>query len=178
VSALVRDQETDAALDALDLIGDLLRRTLATESERETPLQVEIEYARTYLKLMALRFSDRLRVTWQVPAELLECLVPPLILQPLIENAIRHGVSRRTSAGRIVIAAGGRDQLLTLTVTDDGDGPSNEWESSNGGLGLANTRSRLEQLYGPAGGVTLSRGAEEGAVATVTLPLRRPGAEP
>jgi hypothetical protein len=179
VSALVRDQETEAALDALDLIGDLLRRTLATEAERETPLQVEIEYARTYLKLMALRFSDRLRVTWQVPAELLECLVPPLILQPLIENAIRHGVSRRTTAGRIVIAAGRRDHLLTLSVTDDGDGPSNGWESNaNGRRGLANTRSRLEQLYGPAGGVTLSRGAgAEGAVATVTLPLRRSGEE-
>jgi signal transduction histidine kinase len=174
VSALVRDQETDAALEALDLMGDLLRRTLATESERETPLRVEIEYARTYLKLMTLRFSDRLRVSWQVPPELLECLVPPLLLQPLIENAIRHGVARRISAGRIVIAAGSGDHILTISVTDDGEGPPADWNRANGGRGLSNTRSRLEQLYGPPAGLTLSRADEAGgAVATVTLPLHR-----
>ncbi len=174
MSALVRDQETDAALDALDLMGDLLRRTLATGSERETPLPGGDEYARTYLKLMALRFSDRLRVSWQVPPELLECLVPPLLLQPLLENAIRHGVARRISAGRILIAAESQDHTLTISVTDDGEGPPADWNRANGGRGLSNTRARLEQLYGPPAGLTLGRAGEDGgAVATVTLPLRR-----
>jgi two-component system, LytTR family, sensor kinase len=166
ITALVRDQQTKSALATLALLSDLLRSVLTADAAHEVPLGEEITFIEQYLGIMEVRYSDRLRVTWSVPDELRHARVPTFVLQPLVENAIRHGVAKRTDAGRIEIAARRAGDRLVLTVTDDGPGPNG---SGNGGVGLANTRARLEHLYGDASVVL--EGTAPGAVATITMPL-------
>jgi two-component system, LytTR family, sensor kinase len=167
ITALVRDRDTQGALDTLAKLSDLLRSVLAPDAADEVSLGDELAFVERYLGIMEVRFSDRLRVTWDVPDELRVAQVPALVLQPLVENAIRHGIARSTAAGRIEIAARRRDDRLVLTVRDDGPGPSDT--VSAGGVGLRNTRARLEHLYGEAG-VTLTANGAGGALATVTMP--------
>jgi LytS/YehU family sensor histidine kinase len=166
ITALVRDQETKSALSTLALLSDLLRSVLKADGAHEVALGDEIAFIEQYLGIMEVRFSDRLRVVWSVPDELRRARVPTFVLQPLVENAIRHGIAKRTDAGRIEIAARRSGDRLILTVTDDGPGPNG---TSNGGVGLANTRSRLEHLYGDA--TVVLEPAPRGAVATITMPL-------
>ncbi len=167
ITALVRDNETRGALDMLSLLSDLLRSVLTGDTTDEITLGEEIVFLEKYLGIMAVRFSDRLRVTWDVPDALREARVPMFVLQPLVENAIRHGISRRTEAGRVEIAARRTDDRLVLTVRNDGPVPNPE---IRGGLGLRNTRERLARLYGDAT-VTLAAGDRtHGAVATITMP--------
>jgi two-component system, LytTR family, sensor kinase len=166
ITALVRDQETKSALATLALLSDLLRSVLTADAVHEVALSDEITFIEQYLGIMEVRFSDRLRVTWKVPAELRQARVPTFVLQPLVENAIRHGIAKRTEAGRIEIAARRAGDRLVLTVADDGPGPNG---SGNGGVGLANTRARLEHLYGDA--TVVLEGTAPGALATITMPL-------
>ena len=166
ITALVRDQETRSALATLARLSDLLRSALAANTAHEVSLADELGFIEQYLGIMEVRYSDRLHVTWQVPPDLRSARVPTFVLQPLVENAIRHGIAKRTEAGRIEIAARRAGDQLVLTVTDDGPGPNGV---ANGGVGLANTRERLRRLYGNAT-VELAAGAP-GAVATITMPL-------
>ena len=166
ITALVRDQETKSALATLARLSDLLRSVLTADAAHEVSLGDEITFIEQYLGIMEVRFSDRLRVTWNVPAELRGARVPTFVLQPIVENAIRHGIAKRTEAGRIEIAARQIGDRLVLTVSDDGPGPNG---NGNGGVGLANTRERLRRLYGDAT-VELGQG-KPGAIATITMPL-------
>jgi two-component system, LytTR family, sensor kinase len=166
ITALVRDQETRSALATLARLSDLLRSVLTVNTAHEVSLAEELGFIEQYLGIMEVRYSDRLHVTYQVPTDLRGARVPTFVLQPLVENAIRHGIAKRTEAGRIDIAARRVGDHLVLTVSDDGPGPNG---SANGGVGLANTRERLRRLYGDAT-VELAPG-ELGAVATITMPL-------
>ena len=180
VTVLVRDGRNETAERVLELLGDVLRATLRGGGEHKVPLHQELDLARHYLGIEEVRFSDRLRVNFDVETGLEDALVPTLVLQPLIENAIRHGISRSSDAGHIDIRVFNRDDRLILEVTDDGPGPRAPIAPAapSGGVGLANTRSRLAVLYDNAT-CELLDGPGRGATARVEIPLegsRQPAA--
>ena len=158
-----RGAEADAVLDHL---GALFHKVQHSTSRVELPLAEELELAREYLAIEEARFRDRLQARISAPADTLGCLVPPLILQPLVENAVRHGISALSSARTVEVTAAMRDGRLLLTIRDDGPGIGAPSAAAGSGTGLRNTRERLAQLYGeratlaiesPPGGGTLVR---------------------
>ncbi|MFY2560244.1 sensor histidine kinase [Corallococcus terminator] len=174
IVVLVRERETDTAARMLVLLGDILRGLLRQGATQEVSLREEVAVLSRYLEIQQLRFQDRLRVDWEVDEALLDAWVPHLVLQPLVENAIRHGVSARTAAGVLRIRARRQGAALVLEVEDDGPGLPEGFDLERGpGIGLSNTRARLSQLYGDAGRVVVAPPREGvGTVATVTLPFQ------
>jgi LytS/YehU family sensor histidine kinase len=170
VGALVRARDHDGAIRVIAELSDLLRAQLRRDAPDEVPLRDEIAFVERYLAIEQVRFRDRLRVRWEVAPDTTDAVVPRLLLQPLAENAIRHGIGRSSSAGLVVISSVRRGDWLELTVTDDGPGPSPH--ADNGGLGLATARTRLRHAYGPTADVTLSRAEGGGAIALARLPFR------
>jgi len=145
ISALVRSDPA-AADRTISALADLLRLSLQSGDTQEVPLRQELDFLRRYLEIEQTRFEDRLRVAFDIAEPALAGQLPVLILQPLVENAIRHGLAPRTSPGSLRIAAARREGLLCVEIEDDGMGlPS---EGVREGVGLANARARLEQLYG------------------------------
>jgi two-component system LytT family sensor kinase len=120
-----------------------------------------------------VRFADRMTVRFDLAPDTLAAQVPSMVLQPLVENAVKHGIARRRAAGRIEVRARRLDDRLELSVRDDGPGFGEEQAGGRTGVGLANTRARLEQLYGP-GGFEMYRGSGPGggALVRITLPFR------
>lgn len=173
VAGLVRRREPDKAIETLTRLGDLLRATLDGEMPSEVPLADELELLGRFLDIEQVRFGDRLRVAWDVEPGTRSGLVPPLILQPLVENALRHGIAQRPGPGLLCIAAKRDGDRLELTVRDSGRGLA----TANGrglreGIGLSNTRARLEQLYGRHEvAMELADVAAGGAQARVVLPF-------
>ena len=177
ITVLVRDQDTAAASRMLSLLSDVLRQVLRTDQSHEVSLADELSFLERYLAIEQVRFSDRLRVVMDVDETLQEARVPPFLLQPLVENALRHGIARRDHAGRIEIAARRDGDDLVLEVRDDGPGIELHGGRRDGsGVGLANVRERLTTMYGSSAYLTLRSpiGAAGGTAATVTLPLRLP----
>jgi signal transduction histidine kinase len=171
VASLIRVKEDQAAIKMLVGLSDLLRLALRNRDAQEVPLRDELDFVRHYLSVEGIRFQDRLKVRIDVAPDVpMDAPVPHLILQPLVENAIRHGVEKRAAAGSVVVDVMRVDGMLRLRVTDDGPGPA---ANGNGrrGVGLSNTRERLAHLYGTRHGFDLSAGAEGGAVATVDVPM-------
>ena len=160
------------AADAMVIrLGKLLRRSLEYTSEAEVSLDREIEVLTAYLDLHRMRHGDRLTATIDVDPSLRRALVPPMILQPLVENSLRHGINRRSTSGSIAISAERVGDRLCLAVRDDGVGlPERLVE----GVGLSNTRTRLRQLYGDDHSFVLSPRTGGGTEASVELPLRIP----
>jgi two-component system, LytTR family, sensor kinase len=155
-----------AAADAmLGHLSTLLRRALARGQGHEVPLSEELALLEEYLAIVLVRFGERVRITRTIDAAALPGLVPQLLLQPLVENAIEHGVARRAGAGAISIEARREGPELRIRVRDDGPGLA---EPRAEGVGLGSTRLRLEELYGSEGRLTLESGA--GLVVTVVLP--------
>jgi two-component system LytT family sensor kinase len=150
-------------------LGALLRHTTETGSQ-QVPLEREIDFLRAYLEIEQARFHDRLTVTIDVPEALLACPVPSLILQPLVENAIRHGTSRLASAGTVRVAAVKDGDALVLRVADNGPGMRAPGAGGGAGVGLRNIRSRLRHLYGERGSLELNRVEGGGLEAAVSLP--------
>jgi len=139
-------------------------------------LSDELRFLERYLAIEQVRFSDRLTVRFDVDDALLDAAVPEFLLQPLVENALRHGIAQRTDAGAVEVSARRGDDTLVLSVTDNGPGPHAGHRDGNGnGLGLANMRERLTTLYGSRAQLALRArpGTERGTVATVTIPFRR-----
>lgn len=148
VSALM-DEDLEQARRMLVRLGDLLRMTLETEGTHEVPLQQELESTELYLDIERVRFPDQLEVELLVDAEAMDALVPSLILQPLVENAIRHGVAPLEEGGRVTVRARLEDGSLVLQVTDNGAGRSSPAaHDGRVGVGLTNVRARLNELYG------------------------------
>lgn len=172
VAMLIRNGESERAVEMTAGLGELLRWSLNENTEQEVTLEQELEFIRRYLALEQIRFSDRLRVEIEVPAELRLALVPNLILQPLVENAIRHGVAQSSSAGIVRIEARRANEWLELFVQDDGKGLPNDWELAPG-VGLGNTRERLTQLYGERAELTLQNASPTGVVARLKIPYRQ-----
>jgi hypothetical protein len=148
-SGLVRKHDNDAAVDMLARLGDLLRMTLDREMPAEVALSEEMQYLGRFLDIELVRFGDRLRVAWDVEPDVRNALVPPLILQPLVENALRHGIARRPGPAQLRVAARRTGLHLELTVRDSGEGLVGDGRAPRDGIGLSNTRARLAELYGP-----------------------------
>lgn len=169
IGQLWRSGQADNADEMLDRLGSLFHRVQDSTDQQEIPLGDELEMVREYLAIEQARFPDRLRCYIDASGDTLDVPVPPLILQPLVENAVRHGVSRTSTAGRIDVAAVVENGTLTLTVRDDG--PGIDTSSTNGrGTGIRNTRERLAELYGSAGSLDVRRDPAGGSVATLTIP--------
>ena len=149
IVGLVRDNKNQAAVSMLVGLSDLLRHALEHSSQQEVELSEELNFIKLYLDIQQMRFSDRLQIEIDVDVGVLKALVPNLILQPLTENALRHGIGRSVASGLVGISAHNEDGFLKLTVFDNGAGLTSDWQlKSSGGIGLANTAGRLQQLYG------------------------------
>ena len=168
IVVLVRQHRTDEADQMLTNLSELLRRTLAAWQTQEVPLHLEIEFINLYLDIQRVRFQDRLTVEMSLSPVTLNALVPSLLLQPLVENAIRHGVSKTNAPVRIELKSNLRDSFLEIQVCDDGPGLS--VEISGNGVGLSNTRARLQHLYREKQSLRLDSPAGGGTIATVLLP--------
>jgi two-component system, LytTR family, sensor kinase len=168
ISVLMR-KDVEAADRMLLQLSSLLRQALARNTAHKIPLRQEMEFLSRYLEIEQTRFHDRLSVRMEIDPAALEALVPQLIFQPLVENAIRHGVAEREAGGIIEIRAERRGGLLHLEVRDNGPGMSAE--DFNEGVGLANTRARLDHLYGAEGRFHLRNADEGGLVVAATIPF-------
>lgn len=167
-----------AADRMLNRLSDLLRLALASASRPETTLEHEIQFVQAYVEIQRARFGDGLLLTVDVAPQLRTVLVPSLILQPLVENSIRHGFGPQPGRGTIRVRASSDGAALTLEVVDDGAGPAPASATRRAGLGLANARQRLDQLYPGRSLLSLEPAQGGGAVATVRLPLRYPPRDP
>ncbi|MGE0554274.1 MAG: sensor histidine kinase [Gemmatimonadales bacterium] len=145
---LWRSGRSDEADRVLDHLGRLFHKVQDSTARTEIPMEEEIEMVTDYLAIEATRFRDRLRAEVRVDQTALGCRVPPLILQPLVENAVRHGISATSTAGRLQVGAAVREGVLEISVVDDGPGIDAPTRSPGSGTGLRNTRERLKQLYG------------------------------
>lgn len=168
VTVIVRDRDTATATRMLEQLGDMLRRVMRPGRPQEVPLAEELEFVRQYLGIETVRFSDRLQPTFAVDPAVLGAAVPEFLLQPLVENAVRHGLARREGAMLLRIEARREGDQLVLYVIDDGPGPVGPGE----GVGLGTTRERLATLYGGRARLELTTTAEGGARVTVRLPYR------
>jgi len=171
--ATLMHEDVDAADEMMTNLATLLRRTLNQSNAYEIPLRDEIELLNIYLEIERTRFQDRLTTLVDAPETVLDALVPRLILQPLVENAVRHGISRRPGAGCIEVRAWREGDQLNLTVRNDGPEPE---ASSGSGFGLANTRARLAQHYENRCHFALRPAATGGAIAEIAIPYLPAGA--
>jgi two-component system, LytTR family, sensor kinase len=170
ISVLMQD-DARAANRMLIRLSELLRVALKNETAQEISLRQELEFLRGYLEIEQTRFQDRLQVDFDVDAAALDSLVPNLILQPLVENAIKHGIAPRAEAGTIRVEAKRENGRVRLVVRDDGSGLK-ESKNQSGGIGLANTRARLEKLYGAEHSFELRSPASGGLEVKVSIPFR------
>jgi signal transduction histidine kinase len=169
IGQLWRAGRSDDADAVLEQLGSLFSRVQTSTSRLEVTLAEELELVKAYLAIEEVRFRDRLRTTVQASPAALDCLVPPLLLQPLVENAIRHGISAVSSAGRVDINAGVDRGWLQLTVTDDGPGIESRSPQPGTGTGLRNTRERLTQLYGGAADLRIETPPAGGTAVTIRI---------
>jgi hypothetical protein len=177
VAALVRRRSNQRALEVVLGLSELLRSTLDRSDRQLVPLHEELDFVRRYVALQRTRFEDRLRVSFEIDDSLLDEPVPWLVLQPLVETAIRHGVAPRANGGSVVIRARRTPEGLALEVEDDGPGPASASGDENRGIGLDNTRSRLHQLYHDAASLSLGRVDDHTlAVARIPTPSALPEA--
>ena len=171
IMVLVRQQRGTQAEEMLARLSDLLRCVLEDVDAQQIPLRRELEYLRLYLSIEQVRFQDRLDIQISADDTALDAAVPHMGLQPIVENAVRHGIGRAAAAGTIRISALRAEQVLIIRVVDDGPGLGTADVLDGRGIGLANTRARLHQLYGDAASLKVENG-ERGVVATMTMPYR------
>lgn len=169
IAVLVRGGDSRDAARVVEQLSDVLRRTLA-HKENETALDEELELVRQYLAVEQARFSDRLRPEFDIDPSTLTAAIPTFALQHLVENAVRHGIARRTEAGRVVIATRRDGGMLEVTVEDDGPGIADDAPQLPG-HGLENTRERLRTLYGDRASLAVTRKAQ-GTIATLRVPFK------
>lgn len=172
IVVLVRQRKAREAEQTIALFSDLLRLVLADVDTQEVPLHRELEYLRLYLAIEQVRFQDRMRVELQPESATLDASVPHMCLQPIVENAIRHGIGASSSAGRISIHSQLSLNQLLISVQDDGPGLPPGFSPRQYGIGLANTQARLEQLYGSAAQLVIQSAADGGTLVTMALPYR------
>ena len=172
IAALVHE-DPEMAEQTIARLGELLRLFLATSSIQEVSLREEIRVLDLYLDIERARFEERLQVRYEVPEPVREATVPNLVLQPLVENSIRHGIGKRAEPGWISVAADREGNSLVLRVTDNGEGLRvDPLKPVRRGMGLAITRGRLESLYGPHQSLVLKNRPSGGVEVRITLPFR------
>jgi two-component system, LytTR family, sensor kinase len=173
IVGLVRDNKNNAAVSMLVGLSDLLRHTLEHSSRQEVELREEINLIKLYLSIQEMRFSDRLRVELDIDPATEKAMVPNLILQPLTENALRHGIGRSADSGLVGISSAVEDGHLRLIVYDDGAGLPENWRlNGSSGIGLANTAARLQQLYDNDHEFDIRNREGGGVEVVIVMPLR------
>jgi two-component system LytT family sensor kinase len=167
-----------AADQMMSLLSDLLRMSLATKGSQVTTLRDELQFVDTYLEIETIRFEERLTVLRDISPDTLDAVVPHLLLQPLVENAVRHGVARLSSGGQIRIASSRNGRDLYLRVTDNGPGFADSGQIPSGaGLGLKATQERLSTLYGTNQAMDIRAAGEGGVDVQLRIPLSMRDAE-
>ena len=171
IAGLVRDERNAAAVNMIVGLSEFLRRATEDSHRAQVTLAEEVEYLQRYLDIQKLRFGERLQVRIDIPADLLHAQVPNLLLQPLVENAIKHGIVNRIAGGTVRITAAHRNDALLLTIHNDGPALPADWQPAEIGVGIGNLRTRLQILHGGNFGLQL-RPAEGGGVEVfVNLPF-------
>jgi LytS/YehU family sensor histidine kinase len=174
IVGLIRSNENKAAVNMTARLSDLLRQVLAYSDKQEASLHEEMEMTRRYLEIQQMRFSDRLRIEIDLDPGTLEAKVPSLILQPLVENALLHGISKRAAHAIVTVRSERRNGMLAIEVYNDGPLLSESWQlEACTGFGLANIRARLEQHYPKRHTFTLSNKGKDGVAANLTIPFSR-----
>jgi signal transduction histidine kinase len=171
ITVLVREGDRTGATRMVEQLSDILRRTLSRHRANEVTLEEELELVRQYLAIEQARFSDRLRPEFEIDDSTLSAAVPGFALQHLVENAIRHGIARRSDAGLVRLVARRDRDMLEISVTDDGPGIDAQ-AASPVGHGIHNTRERLRALYGERASLVITRRATGGTIATLRVPYR------
>jgi two-component system LytT family sensor kinase len=169
IAGLVREERNDAAVRMIAGLSDFLRRVVNDCDRQQVPLSEELEFTRKYLDIQKVRFADRLEFSVDVPEELLSAQVPSLILQPMVENAVKHGIAKRVRGGTIRISASQGNGMVTVRIFNQGPYLFANWEHAQSGIGIQNVRTRLASLYGKNCSLTL-RNQREGVEALVSLP--------
>ena len=173
IVGLVRDNKNAAAVSMLVGLSDLLRHALDHSASHEVELREELNFIRLYLKIQEMRFSDRLQIEFDIDPATTKALVPNLILQPLTENALRHGIARSADSGLVGISSAITDGHLRLSVYDNGAGLPDDWQMKGStGIGLANTAARLQQLYDDNHQFDIRNRDTGGVEVVIMMPMR------
>jgi signal transduction histidine kinase len=171
IAMLVREGETQTSVRMLARLSDLLRRLLEENSDQEVPVREELDFLGRYLEIEQLRFRDRLRVELNVEEGTRDAFIPNLVLQPIVENAIKHGISRRAAASALHLNVARENGSLILSVCDDGPGLADTFSIGDiTGIGLRNTAARLQYLYGDSASLDVRNAPEHGTIVTLRIP--------
>ena len=171
IAGLIREQRNDAAVSMIAGLSDFLRRVVEDSDRQRVSLGEEMDFAQKYLDIQKVRFAERLQVNLDVPRKLLPAQVPSLILQPMVENAIKHGIAKRVQGGTIRIAAWCSNGTLTLSVYNDGPSLLAEWEKTHPGVGISNVRTRLQSLYGEQFKLSMKNQEPGGVEVSISVPF-------
>ncbi len=171
IAGLVRDQRGDAAVSMIVGLSEFLRRASEDSHRSQVTLAEEVEYLQRYLDIQKVRFGERLQVSVDIPTELLHAQVPNLLLQPLVENAIKHGIAKRVAGGTVRVAGTCQNGKLCLSVYNDGPSLFADLQATHTGVGIGNLRTRLQILHGDDSGLQLRRADAGGVEVVVTLPF-------
>jgi two-component system, LytTR family, sensor kinase len=171
IGSLILQRNTEHAMRILAELGELLRLTLDRQTAELIPLHDELEHLKRYLRIEETRFGDRLTVTWRIDPAALSALVPPLILQPIVENALKHGVSRRVEPAIVDVRAALAAGRLCVSVYNDGPLLDEAWSPDAFGFGLRNVHERLV-TQGEGSALTLRNVDQRGVLATIDMPAR------
>jgi two-component system LytT family sensor kinase len=173
VSSLMREGASEKAVEAIALLSQLLRDLLSNTGKQEVELRREFAYVECYLSVEKVRFEDRLNTHFDADEECLDALVPTLILQPLVENAVKHGIAKRVNPGRVSVTGFRRGDMLQLSVRNDsGEGTQANIGSVDHGIGLRATRQRLDRIFGSEYRLECSFGGADGASVLIEIPFR------
>lgn len=173
IAVLVREGRNEEAVSLLAKLSSLLRVSLDSHREQEVTLRQEMDFLERYIEIQKMRFADRLTVETRIAPAAMEARIPNLLLQPIVENAILHGISPKQGPGRIEVAGEIRDGLLHLQVVDDGCGfRSPAGQTPREGIGIGNTRERLARIYGSRGSLVVRTEPGRGTTVSIVLPCR------
>ena len=172
IAGLVRDHRNDTAVGMIVGLSEFLRRSTEDSHRSQVALVEEVEYLQRYLDIQKARFGERLRISLDIPAELLRAQVPNLLLQPLVENAIKHGISKRVAGGTVRVAGACHNGNLCLSVYNDGPPLPALLDATQTGVGIKNLRTRLRILHGSESELQLRQADPGGVEVLVTLPFR------
>src|SRR5450631_2408074 len=171
IAGLVREKRNDAAVSMIVGLSDFLRRAVEDSNRQQVPLGEEIEFLQKYMDIQKVRFAERLELSLDVPEELFSAQVPSLILQPMAENAVKHGVAKRVQGGAIRISAFRSNGRLTLSVYNDGPKLPVDWDKKGSGIGISNVRTRLRGLYGDGFDINMRNHDPDGVEVSFSVPF-------
>jgi sensor histidine kinase YesM len=171
IAGMVREHKNEGAVNMIAALSDVLRRLTRESTEAQTSLAKEVEFVEKYFQIQKMRFAERLNVVLEIPDHLRAAQVPSLVLQPLIENAVKHGIAQLAQGGTVRVAAHCAQNTLNLSVYNDGPPLDENWQSG-AGVGLSNIKARLQLMFGAEAAVRLASAGGRGVNVSVTLPYR------